>query len=128
MARPVLIVEGLREIRRDMRRIADAELNQELRDANKDIAQRIVAKALPNVPVRTGALKASVRALGNLGGAVGKAGGARVRYAAAIHWGWPSRGMPARPFLKNAADNIEGSVVDDYERRILRLFDKVNAR
>lgn len=128
MARPTLVVEGLRELRRDMRHIADAGLNQELREANKEIAQRIVDKAIPNVPVRTGALRSSVRALGNLGGAVGKAGSALVPYAGVIHWGWPRRGIPARPFLKNAADSIESDVVVNYERRILRLLDKVNAR
>lgn len=111
-----------------MRAIADVELNQELRDANKEIAGRIVARALPNVPVRTGALLSTVRALGNLGGAVGKAGGAAVPYAAAIHWGWPKRGIPASPFLKDAADRVEAGVVADYERRINRLLQKVSAQ
>lgn len=127
MAPPRLMVEGLKELRRDMRRIANTELNQELRDANKEIAERIISRALPNVPVRSGRLKASVRGLGNLGGAVGKAGGAAVPYAAAIHWGFPKRGIKARPFLKNAADSVEASVVDDYERRINRLLEKVSA-
>ena len=120
-------MEGLKELRRDMRRIANSDLNQELRDANKEIAERIVGRALPNVPVRTGRLKATVRALGNLGGAVGKAGGAAVPYAAVIHWGSPKRGIARRPFLRDAADSVESGVVDDYERRINRLLEKVSA-
>jgi len=127
MSRPTIVVEGMKELKRDLRRLQDQDLTQELRNANKEIAQRIVATALPNVSVRTGRLKASVRGLGNLGGAVGKAGGAGVPYAGVIHWGWPKRGIKARPFLKNAADSVESGVVDDYERRINRLLEKVSA-
>jgi hypothetical protein len=135
--RPAIHIEGLDELRRGLRRAKDAGLNQALRDANKEIAKAIVDKALPNVPVRSGRLKRSVRALGNLGGAVGKAGSASVPYAQAIHWGQStgntnfktgkySKGRHAiagRPFLREAAQEIERTVIDDYQADILQVFE-----
>jgi HK97 gp10 family phage protein len=115
-----------RQLRRELRR-ADAGLKSELAAANKELAASIVDKALPQVPVRSGRLRASVRGLGNQAGAVGKAGGARVPYAAAIHWGRKQGGfIPARPFLRNAAKQVETQVVQVYEKRIRALFKRVS--
>jgi hypothetical protein len=124
-----LRVEGLNELRRDLRRIKNQGLNQSMKDANKEIADEVIRRALPNVPVRTGRLKASVRGLGSLSGAVGKAGNVRVPYAAVIHWGRRRGGqVAARPFLKDAADSIEPDVADRYLLHVDRIFDAVRTR
>lgn len=128
MPKPAIQVDGLKELQREVRRIKDSELSKQLRDTNRRLADRIVAKALPSVPVRTGRLKSSVKALGRASGAVGKAGGARVPYAPAIHWGWPSRNIAGRPFLKDAADGIEDEAVREYEKDINRVFDAMRGR
>jgi phage gpG-like protein len=118
-----------KQLQRELRRIADTDLKNELAAANKDIAQAIVDKAMPNIPVRSGRLRASVRALGNQSGAVGKAGSASVRYAAAIHWGRKRGGViTARPFLRDAAKSIEDDAVKTYEERVYRLFERVSSR
>lgn len=118
-----------RALKRELKRIADRGLKQELARANKEIAESIVAKALPNVPVRTGRLKRSLRALGNQSGAIGKAGSSSVPYAAAIHWGRKQGGViVGRPFLREAANTVDKKVVDIYEKRIKRLFAKVSSR
>lgn len=126
MGKPAVSVEGLNELRRDLRRIADQGLKDQMVVANKDLAAEVINRALPHVPVLTGALRASVRGLGNLSGAVGKAGSARVRYAAAIHWGKGS--SPGRLFLTNAAASVERDVVDRYMTEVDRLLDQVRAR
>jgi HK97 gp10 family phage protein len=126
MAQPAIKVEGLTELRRKLRQLGDKDLKKQLRDTNKSLAQKIIDAALPNVPVRTGRLKATVKAAGNEKGAIGKAGTpARVPYAAAIHWGWRRRGIRANPFLTDAAARVEGHVVEEYEKDLQALLDRV---
>jgi ribosomal protein L29 len=135
-APPVHIqVEHLKELRKELRRLADDELKKTLRDLNKDVADQIVAEALPHVPVRTGKLRSNVRALASQSAAYGKAGGARLPYAAAIHWGEgsgnvnhttgatvgrPNRNIQGRPFLWDA--------IDQYEEELDKMLDQVRAR
>lgn len=123
----VTIEVDYRELQRELRRIGDQGLKQELAAANKEIAKAIVDKATPNVPVLSGRLQRSVRGLGNQSGAVGKAGNASVPYAAAIHWGRKRGGViVGRPFLKDAADAVERGVVDTYEKRVIKLFARIH--
>lgn len=118
-----LRVEGIDELRRAIRKAEDDGLKRALVAANKDLARAVIEKALPRVPVRTGTLKRSVRGLGNASGAVGKAGGAAVPYAAAIHWGRKNGGVvKARPFLHDAAKDIERDVEDAYLDEIDRIL------
>ena len=118
-----LKVEGIDELRRAIRKASDEGMKKALVAANKDLAKAIIDKALLKAPVRTGALKESVRGLGNASGAVGKAGGAKVPYAAAIHWGRKSRGLVrGRPFLHDAAKAIERDVEDAYLAEIDRIL------
>lgn len=139
MAGPEWRVEGLKELRRELRQIRDKELDKQLKKANESIAKEIVAKALPNVPVRSGRLRASVKGVGRVSGAVGKAGSpSRVPYAATIHWGrkrgnvWGGRmgnnPVKGRPFLTDAAASIEQDVADRYMDEIDRVLDAVRAR
>lgn len=129
MAGPTIVVDGLDELRRELRRIADKGLNDALKAANKEIADEVIARALPRVPVRTGRLRASVRGSGTLAGAVGKAGSARVPYAAAIHWGRKKGGViEGRPFLTDAAHEVEQHASDTYLAEIDRLLDTVQTR
>lgn len=138
---PSVRVEGADELRRAIRAIKDKELGAALRDANKSAAQVVVDRALPNVPVLTGRLKASIRALGNQRGGTAKAGTKAVPWAAPIHWGRrvgnvgrpPGNRMggnpiTGRPFLHDAARGAEAQVVDQYEQGIGRLMDAIRAR
>jgi len=128
MAVAGIVFDGFDELRRDLRRIADKDLQDEMVAANKELAADVVAQALPNVPVRTGRLRQSVRGLGNKSGAVGKAGGAAVPYAAAIHWGRRQGGViAARPFLWAAGKQIEASVEERYRARVEAVLKAVNA-
>lgn len=119
-------VEGLKELQKQIRDLGDAELRKQLREANKSVAQMVVDQALPNVPVRSGKLRASLKASATQTSAYGKAGSSvRVPYAAAIHWGYPSRHIRAAPFLWDAADAVLNRAVKEYEDQLQSLIDKV---
>lgn len=129
-------VDGLDELRRDLGRV-NPELRKELRTIHKSISEMVVRAALPNVPVKTGKLRASVKAQATQKAAYGKAGSpVRVPYAAAIHWGEGAgnvgggssrrnRNIPGRPFLWNAADQTINRAVREYEDQIQDLLDRV---
>lgn len=124
-SKPTVSVDAT-ALRAELRRIADSGLKKELRAANKSAAQVVVDKALPNVPVRTGRLRASVRALAGQTDARAAAGSASVPYAAAIHWGRKTRGViQGRPFLSNAAQQHAKEVTDVYSEAIDGLFDNI---
>lgn len=134
-------VENLKELQGQIRALGDDELRKQLRDANKSVSQMVVDAALPNVPVRSGRLRQSVKASATQSAAYGKAGSpARVPYAAAIHWGEgagnvnhttgaavgrPARNIPGRPFLWDAADRTINRAIGEYEDQIQRLIDRV---
>lgn len=130
-------VENLREVASQIRQTGDQDLKRQLREANKSVAEMVVRAALPNVPVRSGRLKASVRSTATQKAAYGRAGRANtVPYAAAIHWGEGAgnvgggssargRNIAGRPFLWNAADQTINRAVREYEDKVQDLLDKV---
>lgn len=134
-------VENLRELQSQIRALGDTELRRQLREANKSVSQMVVDAALPNVPVRSGKLRASVKAAATQTAAYGKAGSpSRVPYAAAIHWGEgsgnvnfssggsvgrPGRNVRGHPFLWDAADRTLNRAVREYEDQIQDLLDRV---
>ena len=121
-------VDGVDELRRALRQVKDRELDEEMKKIHADLAREIVDRALPNVPVRTGALKASVRSAGTVRDAIGRAGKASVPYAAPIHWGWAKRGIKGRPFLTDAAQAVEKDITERYESQVAEMLDKVIGR
>lgn len=116
-------------LRRALREIGDKGLKKTLAGANKSAAQVVVDEALPHVPVRSGRLKAAVRALGSQKEGSAVAGNARVPYAAAIHWGRKRGGViEGRPFLSTAAEVAEAKAADVYLEAIDGLLDDINRR
>lgn len=124
------------DLRKALRYIGDTGLKKELRDANKTAADVVAQRALQDVPVRSGRLRGSVKALGSQKDGRVKAGAARVDYAAAIHWGRGvgNVGRPpgnrkgrnvirGRPFLWDAAQQVRQQVHDTYMEAVDRLLD-----
>lgn len=117
-------VENAKALRSTLKDLGGKDLLGELKGAHKRVSDMLVAKALPNVPVRTGRLRRSVKALASQREARARAGSASVPYAAAIHWGRKTRGViPARPFLWDAAQAIQDEAVDVYEKDVAALID-----
>lgn len=133
MAAPAIQVDGLRETRKELRRVDDAVGKEMLRDAHKNLAEKVAALALPHVPVRSGALKATVRGLGSIASARGVAGKATVPYAAAVHWGTGPRpgqkgphNIARRPFLWDAIEQLRrAGAVDEYARQLEKILDRL---
>ncbi len=125
MPAPSIEVEGLKELRKKLRQVKDAGLNDEMKAIHAALAEEITRRALPNVPVDSGRLKASVRSSGTVRDAVGRAGKKSVRYAPIIHWGWPKRGIPRRQFLRDAAEVLERDIVERYDVAVSQMLDRV---
>lgn len=119
MVRVGVHVDGLNELRRELRRVKSSELDDEMKAIHAELAAEVVDKAEPNVPVRSGALKASLRAAGTVRDAIGRVGKASVPYAAAVHWKY------GPPFLTDAARSIERDVADRYDKQVAQMLDRV---
>lgn len=101
-------VEGLRELVRDLQKLGLSV--DDLKDVFAAIAERGAAVIAAATPVKSGALRASVRGNRAKSKAVVRAGYARVPYAAVINYGWPARGIAGVGFMQ-AADRQENEFV-----------------
>jgi hypothetical protein len=135
-----LKVEGLDQLRRDLRRLEDKvskkELQQTLKADLRDAAQIVADAARQRAPYKTGRLRDTVRPKGALRGSAVLAGGIKgVRYAGPIHWGWPTRPNPAKGwrggpikgyrFMYGAAMARYDTVKDRMERTVARIAAEV---
>lgn len=113
---------GLAELQRELRQVKDKDLDKELKAIHEALAKEVVAKALPNVPVKSGALKKSVRAAGTKKDAIGRAGKASVPYAPIVHW------KHGPLFLTDAAGRIEQNITERYDQQVAAMLDRVVGR
>ena len=108
---------------------ADISLSEggvSLRVTGLNRALRALASAGARTPVRTGALRASIRAGRGKTKAVVRAGYKHIPYGPVIHYGWPARRIPARPFLAEAVRARQGDVVRQLADGIQTILDKNN--
>lgn len=119
----IVEVQGAREMRRTLRR-SGVDLKQ-FREVHRDVADVVRPAAAAAAPVRSGALKASVRAGATQRAAIIRAGRRSVPYAGPIHWGWPARNITAQPFLSDPARATEPRWIDIYNRRVDDLLGQV---
>jgi len=121
-------VEGLRETRAKVRKIADQmdadAARGELKEMNAEAAEIVARRARQLIPVRSGVLRSTVRAAGTQKSARVRAGFARVPYAGPIHFGWLSRNITPQPFLYSALDNRRAEVLRHYEQQIDKVIKK----
>lgn len=121
MARPVVEIDGLRELRRALRR-AGNDL-EDLKAANAEAAGHVASSTNP--PRVTGALAGSVRSSGTKTAGIVRAGRAAIPYAGPIHYGWPARGIPENPFLTHAAQATEPEWIDIYYQHLDKLLEQI---
>lgn len=130
MAAAKVRVTGLRELRRDLKKLpgqSNRELSKELREAVLPVVVR--AKAL--APRRTGALVASLKPF-----ALGTRAGVRSRlpYAPVQHWGGTISplGTPIRirrtEFITRAIDEMDDRIVDELGDAVERAAKKLGWR
>jgi hypothetical protein len=116
-------VEGARELRRTLKR-AGVHL-EDLKDANAAAGNIVAGAGRTSAPRRSGSLAGTIRASRAAASATVRAGGARVRYAGPIHWGWPNRNITAQPWLSEAAVKTEPQWTAAYEAGVAKVLDTI---
>ena len=136
----VVNIVGGKELRSALRAAGGKPLLDEVRDARREVAEQVVAEALPHIPMRTGRLRRATRSLASQTSGRAVSGGGAVRYAGAIHWGrktgnvWGNRKgrnvIGGRPYLWDAAQRVDqrGVAARAFEKRISALIDRLFRR
>lgn len=102
-------------------------------------AEVLIRESRSLVPVKTGALSASMRPRRIQRGGSVQAGGRRVPYANPIHWGWlvvstahrgtlkpgTYRGIKPQPFFSEALGYRKQEILDTYEKAMRNLIDNL---
>jgi hypothetical protein len=116
-------IDGLREVQRDLRKLGK-DTRTEMKGTHQRAAEIVLAGAKRLVPVRTGNLAASMRAMATQTSGRIRVGKASVPYAGPIHFGWPARNIKPNPFVYDALDPRRDEIVGLYEERIDQLIKK----
>lgn len=135
-------VAGAQELRRRLKAAGDDLAD--LKAVHLEIAEAVAAKARTKAPVKTGALKNSIRASGTKTAATVRMGSKRVPYANTVHWGrrmYPNmqakgsdakgRSMPfaapvdANPFVWDTAHASEEQIQKFYADYIEKALEGV---
>ena len=126
-------VGGIATLAMSLRRIGDEELSKEMKAASKAAAQKVIPFAKQMVPVRTGALRDSIKAGATRRSGLIMAGtGVKTKpYAYLIHRGYDRRGGWGRyigkRYISQAVPKAWPQVIDEYTRsmnRIAKRFEK----
>ena len=121
---PAVRVTGAKELRKALKNMGN-DLS-DLTALHRDLAEMVAQSARSKVPVRSGALSASIRGKGTKTRASVQAGSRMVPYAGPIHFGWPARNISPQPFLYDALDARKREVVSRYEDRVGDLVKKLD--
>lgn len=121
-------VQGLRTITKALQNIGVP--NKEITDAAKRSADRVVNEAKTLAPVRSGALRDSIRIAARATGRVSISAGnnGRVPYANPIHWGWFKRNIKPQPFFIKAIGLTRNDVYQDYLQELEGLIKRESAK
>ena len=124
-ADPLIRVGGIGSLAMSLRKIADEELSEEMREASLEAAEKIVPHAKDLVPVNTGALARSIKA-----GATRRYGRViagtdkKVPYAYVVHSGRKlasGKISKATPYLSEAVKRAFPEIVKEYVEAMTRI-------
>lgn len=116
-------VDGLKELNKALRGLSSDSRN-DMKETHRRAGQIIVDGAARLVPVRSGALLASLRSAPTQRQGRVRVGSAAVPYAGPIHFGWPARNIRPNPFIYAVLDQRREEVLRLYEERIGGLIVK----
>jgi hypothetical protein len=95
----------------------------EIKAAGSDAGEIVAGQARALAPVRSGALRNSIRVSRALNRVSVSAGNSRsVPYANPIHWGWFKRNIKPQPFFVKALGITRDEVYQNYYRSIDTLI------
>lgn len=121
----VVEIQGLKETQRALR-----GLSKDTRDDMKEVHRRageiVVDGVQIFVPVRTGALLASIKSNPTQRQGRVRIGSLSVLYAGAVHFGWPARNIKPNPFIYDVLDSRRDEVQRAYEGEIQHLIRRHN--
>lgn len=110
-----------------------------IKDAGYEAGVILVARAIPLIPVKTGALRAGARPLRLVNGGGAQVAGSKVPYANPIHWGWavvgPKHkgkrktgtyvGIKPQPFFSEALGYTKEEIFRTYDRLMQDYINKL---
>jgi len=123
MARPTVEIEGLNKLLRALEKL-DEEAKQSFKDVGGRVGRLVAEQAREEVPVRSGALRATIRAANTGRGAKVRAGSKRVPYAGPIQFGWGSRNIRQIRFLYRAVDKKVDVALDMYLEEVHKIWNR----
>ncbi|CAB4142710.1 Bacteriophage HK97-gp10, putative tail-component [uncultured Caudovirales phage] len=118
-----LEIEGLRDLQKSLRNLTEDSRN-DMKETHRKAGQIVVDGAARLVPVRSGALVASLRSAPTQRQGRVRVGSAAVPYAGPIHFGWPARNIKPNPFIYEVLDGRRQEVYALYSQRISELIFK----
>jgi hypothetical protein len=129
---PGVKVKNLREINKALDAIGVPK--DAIKDAGKESGELVANEARGLVPVRTGALRNSIRVGATARGKITvKAGNNRssssgVPYANPIHWGWFKRHIRPQPFFVRALGYTREEIYKNYFGQMEKLIKTETAK
>ena len=124
MSNAAVTVTGARELRKGMKK---AELSlKDMTAIHKHIATIVATEAKRRAPVRTGALRKSVRPSATQTAAIVRVGNnKRVPYAMPFHFGCPSRNVKKYPFVSHASQATEPRWTAYYLKQVDEILSRI---
>jgi hypothetical protein len=134
MAESGIKVVGLNQAVRALRAIGVP--SQEIGEASQEAGEIVASRARSLVPVRTGALRATIKAKRIARKVVVSAGNnTKVPYANPIHFGWnydkknlQAKNIRPRPFFSNSLRDTRSQVYKSFFDNMEKLFQKYSNR
>lgn len=125
-----LRLDGARELRASLKAAGTGV--QDLKDANKDAADVVAARAITTAPVGPppAHIKDTIRAAGTQAAAIVRVGRKSTPYGKSLHWGHKTIGtnphkIPAQPWVYQAAKDTSSRWLPAYEQHIARILRSV---
>ena len=129
---PGVKVKNLREINKALDAIGVPK--DAIKDAGKESGELVASEARTLAPVRTGALRDSIRVGATARGKITVLAGnnrtskSGVPYANPIHWGWFKRHIRPQPFFVTALGYTRSEIYDNYFKQIEKLIMQETAK
>ena len=118
MAKPKIEIDGLKELRKEIRKVGDETLKTAMKEANVAVASLVVPGSKTKAPKASGALAASIRVTNTVNYAAIRAGSARIPYAGIYEYGWPARGIKPQRYVAKTIGEKYREIIKTYEAAI----------
>ena len=129
---PGVKVKNLREINKALAAVGVPK--EAIKDAGKQSGELVANEARALVPVRTGALRDTIRVGATARGKITILAGnnrtskSAVPYANPIHWGWFKRHIRPQPFFVTALGYTRSEIYDNYFKQMEKLIMQETAK